>query len=55
MKQVLLLFFAAALWQGHSTSAIDFVNNGYRNVIVSIHPDVPETNGQAIVDNIKVG
>ena len=33
---------------------IDFENNGYKNVIVSIHPDVSETNGQMIIDNIKV-
>ena len=38
----------------HGLSAIDFENNGYKNVIVSIHPDVPETNGQDIIDNIKV-
>ena len=31
-----------------------FENNGYKNVIVSIHPDVAEENGQDIIDNIKV-
>ena len=35
--------------------AIDnFENNGYKNVIVSIHADIPDDNGQAIVENIKV-
>ena len=33
---------------------IEFESNGYKNVIVSIHPDVSETNGQMIIDNIKV-
>ena len=37
-----------------SIFAISFDRNGYKDVIVSIHPDVPETNGQTIVDNIKV-
>ena len=31
-----------------------FENNGYKNVIVSIHPDIPDENGQDIIDNIKV-
>lgn len=31
-----------------------FENNGYQNVIVSIHPDVADENGQDIIDNIKV-
>ena len=31
-----------------------FENNGYKNVIVSIHPDVADENGQDIIDNIKV-
>lgn len=35
-------------------SAITFENNGYKDVIVSIHPDVPEKDGQTIIDNIKV-
>ena len=32
---------------------INFESNGYKNVIVSIHPDVPETSGQLMIDNIK--
>ena len=31
-----------------------FENNGYKNIIVSIHPDVADENGQDIIDNIKV-
>ena len=31
-----------------------FENNGYKNVIISIHPDVADENGQDIIDNIKV-
>ena len=38
----------------HAVLGIDFESNGYKNVIVSIHPDVPESNGQLIIDNIKV-
>ena len=34
--------------------AITFENNGYQDVIVTIHPDVPEVNGQNIINNIKV-
>ena len=38
----------------NSVLGIEFESNGYKNVIVSIHPDVSETNGQMIIDNIKV-
>ena len=31
-----------------------FEDNGYKNVIVSIHPDVPAENGSTIIGNIKV-
>ena len=31
-----------------------FEDNGYKNVIVSIHPDVPAENGSIIIENIKV-
>ena len=34
--------------------AITFENNGYQDVIVTIHPDVLEIDGQGIIDNIKV-
>ena len=31
-----------------------FENNGYRDLVVSIHPDVSATNQEEIVNNIKV-
>ena len=34
--------------------AITFENNGYQDVIVTIHPDVLEIDGQGIINNIKV-
>ena len=37
-----------------NVESITFENNGYKNVIVAIHPDVPEDNGPEIIDNIKV-
>jgi len=36
------------------SAAITFEKNGYKDVIVSIHPDVPETNAVAIISGIKV-
>ncbi len=35
-------------------SSVTFENNGYRDVVVSISPDVPNVNGTDIVNNIKV-
>ena len=34
--------------------AITFEKNGYQDVIVTIHPDVLEIDGQGIINNIKV-
>ena len=34
--------------------AIDFEDNGYKDLVVTIHPDVPETHGEDIINNIKV-
>ena len=35
--------------------ALKFEDNGYKNLVVAISPDVEEGNdGQAIIDNIKV-
>ena len=34
--------------------AIDFENNGYKDVVVTVHPDIPDDNGQDIINNIKV-
>ena len=37
------------------TKALKFEDNGYKNLVVAISPDVEEGNdGQAIIDNIKV-
>ena len=33
--------------------AFDFQNNGYEDVIVSIHPDVPDTYANEIINGIK--
>ena len=35
--------------------AVDFdvTTNGYENIVVSIHPDVPDTFGQEIIRNIE--
>ena len=48
MLVLIILFFTPGLL------AITFENNGYKDVIVTIHPDVPEVNGQNIINNIKV-
>lgn len=51
MKQfvsLILLVFTA------SVNCITFESNSYRDVVVSIHPDVPSDHGQEIVDAIKV-
>ena len=36
--------------------AVDFdvTTNGYENIVVSIHPDVPDTFGPEIIRNIEV-
>ena len=39
----------------HRTRALKFEDNGYKDLVVSISPDIEEgSNGQLIVDNIKV-
>ena len=47
---MLLVLPALCLGQGQ----IQFNNNAYSEVIVSISPDVPNANGQQVVDGIKV-
>ena len=38
-----------------ASKALKFENNGYKNLVVSISPDVEEgTDGESIIDNIKV-
>ena len=48
-QAILILLFINGL-----IASSQFENNGYKNVIVSIHPDVANENGQDIIDNIKV-
>jgi hypothetical protein len=31
-----------------------YESNGYKDVVVSIHPDVPSDQQQLVVDNLKV-
>ena len=39
----------------HHARALKFEDNGYKDLVVSISPDIEEgSNGQLIVDNIKV-
>ena len=35
------------------TVDFDVTTNGYENIVVSIHPDVPDTFGPEIIRNIK--
>ena len=52
MRQLLPLFVTfLALYQVQGQT---FENNGYKDLVVSIHPDVPATNQQQIIDNLKV-
>ena len=50
MSFVLLNLLALLISQG---SAIEFIDNGYENVVVSIHPDVTEENGEKIIEALK--
>ena len=52
MKLFYVLCLLPLLVQGQGQ--IQFSGNGYSEVVVSISPDVPGDNGQAIVDGIKV-
>ena len=39
----------------NTSKALNFENNGYKNLVVSISPDVEEgTDGESIIENIKV-
>ena len=52
MRQILPLFVTfLALYQVQGQT---FENNGYKDLVVSIHPDVPATNQQQIIENLKV-
>ena len=48
-------FLVLAVLMIHHTRALKFEDNGYKDLVVSISPDIEEgSNGQLIVDNIKV-
>ena len=48
-------FLVLAVLMIHHASALKFEDNGYKDLVVSISPDIEEgSNGQLIVDNIKV-
>ena len=47
--QAFLAFFV--LYQVQSQT---YESNGYKDVVVSIHPDVPSDQQQLVVDNLKV-
>ena len=39
----------------NASKALKFENNGYKNLVVSISPDIEEgTDGESIIENIKV-
>ena len=50
MSLVLLNLLALLICQG---STIEFSDNGYENVVVSVHPDVLEENGEKIIEALK--
>ena len=48
-------FLVLAVLMIHHARALKFEDNGYKDLVVSISPDIEEgSNGQLIVDNIKV-
>ena len=47
---VLLLILPLSI---HAKGRIQFESNGYKDVVVSIHPDVPDTHADEIIDGIK--
>ena len=51
----LLLTTYLALLGTVTQGELSITNFGYEDVVVTISPDVPETNGQEIIDGIKVG
>ena len=52
MSRLLLLLFLPLLGLAAAELSID--NFGYQDLIVTISPDIPETNGQDIIDGIEV-
>ena len=48
-------FLVLTVFMIHHVRALKFEDNGYKDLVVSISPDIEEgPNGQVIVDNIKV-
>ena len=55
MRQISIIF-SLAFFICHAFAAIEFKNNGYDNLMVSIHPDVAANTEEAarqIIDGIK--
>ena len=48
IAQKLLLIFLSS-----SVTSIEFRNNGYNDLVISIHPDVPDENSSLIIENIQ--
>ena len=49
------VFLVLAVLMIHHARALKFEDNGYKDLVVSISPDIEEgSSGQLIVDNIKV-
>ena len=38
----------------NQVAAIDFNNNGYTDLVISIHPDVPGEQSNQMIENIQV-
>ena len=49
MLRVFLLFFCASF----ASSEISFVNNGYREIVVTISPDIDEAFGSLVIQGIQ--
>ena len=52
MRSGLILGLLAAFSVAYGQ--IQFAENGYSNVVVTVSPDVPKENAQSVVDGIKV-
>jgi calcium-activated chloride channel regulator 4 len=50
---LLLLFFCLSL-HGSGSSRVNITNNGYRDIVVAISPDVPPDQADDLLNNIQV-
>jgi hypothetical protein len=50
----LLVLLSCCLSVHASGSRINIVNNGYRDIVVAISPDVPPDEADDLLDNIQV-